>query len=166
MKEKNPLWDKLPVLIGAVIAVLAFVRGNWTLPLLLLVFGVWGLWAALSMGELPRFSLSCIKYGRYQTEKEQRPETEQPLPTDQRAEDANSEMAQMLLRHVNHQVSEQLKAVRPDVRWEWMAKNPTLLALHGGIGRIRLYGIPDYEYADVELETSGKVTCFFLIICT
>ena len=59
----------------------------------------------------------------------------------------------------SHRVSDQLKALYPEVRWEWKTKNPTRLAIYGGIGRIRVYGVPEYEYADVELEQSGTLSC-------
>ena len=69
------------------------------------------------------------------------------------------EIAQALLRHVNYRISAQLHASYPNARWEWKAADPTALAIYGGIGRIRIYGVPDYEYADVELERSGKLSC-------
>ena len=62
MKKKSPLWDGLPHLIVAVIAVLAFVRGNWQLILLAGVFAVWGLWALKTMG----IPVLCRKTGRKQ----------------------------------------------------------------------------------------------------
>lgn len=47
----------------------------------------------------------------------------------------------------------------PNARWEWTAHNPALLAIQGGIGRIRIYGVEDYEYADVELDRQGNLSC-------
>lgn len=40
----SELWSSISILIGAVIAVLALVRGKWEIPLLLAVFALWGLW--------------------------------------------------------------------------------------------------------------------------
>jgi len=68
-------------------------------------------------------------------------------------------VAQTLLRHVNHRISAQLKSAYPDVRWEWIVKNPALLAVQGGIGRIRVYGIPDFDFADVELDQRANLSC-------
>ena len=48
MKHSNsPLWGSVSILIGAVVAILALVRGNWLLPLLIAAFVVWGLWLVL-----------------------------------------------------------------------------------------------------------------------
>lgn len=41
-KQKNLLWGSLPALIVAVIAILAFVRGKWEIPLLVAAFVLWG----------------------------------------------------------------------------------------------------------------------------
>ena len=37
--------------------------------------------------------------------------------------------------------------------------DPALFIAHGGTGRIRVYGIPDYEYADVTLDRQGSLCC-------
>ena len=44
MKSEKSLWSSVSILIGAVIAVLAFVRGDATVWLLLAVFAIWGIW--------------------------------------------------------------------------------------------------------------------------
>ena len=162
MKKKSPLWDGLPHLIVAVIAVLAFVRGNLQLILLAGVFAVWGLWALKTM-DIP---VLRRKAGRKQTvsrgEAETQAQGDATAETKRTAADTDPEVAQALLRHVNHRISFQLKESYPDIRWEWKTKNPVFLAVCGGIGRIRIYGVPDYEYADVELEQSGKLSCHLI----
>lgn len=37
--------------------------------------------------------------------------------------------------------------------------NPILFIVQGGTGRIRIYGVPDYEYADVRLDKNGDLDC-------
>ena len=49
MKQKNSLLGSIGALVGAVIAVLAFVRGAWLTPLLIAVFVVWGLWIIFAL---------------------------------------------------------------------------------------------------------------------
>ena len=49
MKQKNSLLGSIGALVGAVIAVLAFVRGAWLTPLLIAVFSVWGLWIIFAL---------------------------------------------------------------------------------------------------------------------
>lgn len=71
-----------------------------------------------------------------------------------------SEVSLTLLRHINYRISTQLKAQYPNAHWEWKVQNPTLLAIQGGSGRIRVYGIPDFDFADVELEPGGLACSF------
>lgn len=44
MKVYERLWCSVSVLVGAVLAVFAFVPGAWRTGILLLVFAVWGIW--------------------------------------------------------------------------------------------------------------------------
>ena len=135
MKQKKTIGSSIGPLIGVVIAILAFVRGTWQLPLLIGAFAVWGLW------------LLCTQVFPRRTARKQQPG------------DFNQQLAQILLRHVNYRVSDCLKAGYPDARWEWMMRDPALFVAQGGTGRIRVTGIPDYEYADVTVDQSGKLSC-------
>lgn len=164
MNKNNPLWASVSLLIAAVIAVLAFIRGNWMIPLLVAVFAVWGLWVFVALG-LPvlrdrREQRMCERNLR-ELEKAKKAEELREAQAAERSMAAvpGSEMAQTLLRHVNHRVSAQLKVQFPDARWEWKVENPTLLAVQGGIGRIRVYGVPGFDFADVELDPSGCLAC-------
>ena len=157
MKQKNPMWASTSILVAAVLAIVAFVRGDWQIPLLVGAFAIWGLWAFIALG------IPALRIRRYSWEQKRRKlEKESAKKTAETVRNAakfSPEAAQTLLRHVNHRISGQLKALYPEARWEWKTKDPALLAIHGGIGRIRVYGVPDYEYADVELEQSGKLSC-------
>ena len=44
MKNDKALWGSISILVGAVIAILALVRGSLQTWLLLGVFSIWGLW--------------------------------------------------------------------------------------------------------------------------
>ena len=48
-KTSTLLWGSISILIGAVIAVLALVRGKWQLPLLISCFALWGLWLIFAL---------------------------------------------------------------------------------------------------------------------
>ena len=37
--------------------------------------------------------------------------------------------------------------------------DPAQFVAHGGTGRIRVYGVPDYEFADVTVDQNGKLSC-------
>lgn len=152
MKHGNSaLWGSVSILIGAVIAVLALVRGDWEIPLLLAIFALWGLWVVLRL-LLPSWRLNrMFREQARQEQKEQTALTSAGVIT--------PGLAQMLLRHVNYRVSASLKSAYPDAHWEWTMDDPVLFAAQGGTGRIRVYGIPDYDYADVTLEQSGNLSC-------
>ncbi len=154
MKQKNPLWGSISTLIAAVIAILAFVRGKWEIPLLVSVFILWGAWAFFTLllpnlraKRAQRKANSRIERDAWETERN----TLTAVP--------DSELAPILLRHVNHRISAQFKPLYPNIRWEWKVSDPAYLVAHGGIGRIRLYGVPDYDYADVELDRNGHLSC-------
>lgn len=167
MTKNHPLWTSISLLIAAVIAVLAFVRGNWMLLLLFVVFAVWGLWAFVTLG-LPvlrqRHEQRMCERKLHEMEHAKKAEELREAQAVRAAEKATaalpgSEVALTLLRHVNHRISTQLKAQYPNAHWEWKVPNPTLLAIQGGIGRIRVYGIPDFDFADVELDPGGRLAC-------
>ena len=140
MKQKKTIWGSIGLLVGVVIAVLAFVRGAWQFPLLIGAFAVWGVW--LLFAQLLPFQ--CAVQSRKQKNQ---------------AGAVNRQLAQTLLHHVNYRVSACLKAGYPDARWEWMMRDPALFVAQGGTGRIRIYGVTDYEFADVTVDQNGKLSC-------
>lgn len=140
MKQKKTILGSIGLLTGGVIAILALVRGTWQLPLLIGTFAVWGLWLLFAR------LLPFRRTKRIQNQKAQ-------------AGNFNRALAQTLLHHVNYRVSACLKAGYPDARWEWMMRDPTLFVAQGGTGRIRVYGVPEYEFADVTVDQSGKLSC-------
>lgn len=150
MRKNTHVGRSISVLICSMIAILAFVRGPLEVPLLLTVFAVWALWMILP----PLISARMHRYKDEQTQKAQAELLEAGMP--------NMETAQILLRHVNHRISAQLKSVYPEIQWEWREQNPVLLALRGGIGRIRIYGAPDFDFADVELDQNANLKCAFI----
>ena len=139
MKQKKTIGGSIGLLIGVVILILALVRGPWQLPLLIGTFAMWGLWLL--------FALLLPSRRTAWKQKNQ-------------AGNFNRQLAQTLLHHVNYRVSTCLKAGYPNARWEWMMRNPALFVAHGGTGRIRVYGVPDYEFADVTVDQNGKLSCF------
>ena len=140
------IWGSLSLLIGAVIAVLALVRGQWQQWLLLAVITVWVLWLALTV------LLPYAQAKRRRYEISQRTDAPGEVRPD-------GDMGQILLRHVNHRISAYLRSVYPNARWEWREKQPERLILEGGTGRIRVYGVPEYSFADVQLDSQGGLQC-------
>ena len=148
------LMGSISILIGAVIVILALVRGPWQTGLLLAVFALWGNWIVLLLlipymnqakrrreRQLRKLQINSLqKEMERQEQKLQKPTTE-------------LEAKQLLLRHVNHRISAYLHVLYPKATWEWCEKAPAELAIAGGVGRIRLYGVPEYDHGDVHIDT-------------
>ena len=150
----SDLWSSISILIGAVIAVLALVRGKWEIPLLLAVFALWGLWVVVRL-LIPAWRLNRGYRRRVLLRRKERRELAASGTTKQ-------ELAHTLLRHVNYRVSAALRSTFPDAHWEWTMDDPALFAAQGGTGRIRVYGIPDYDYADVTIDQNANLSCTLL----
>lgn len=157
MNEQHPFWNSVSCLVVAVLAIVTFVRSAWELPLLAAAFIVWGAWVLWTQ-ILPTLRLSrrVLANDKLRRTKET---TWSPRPNERTEKNLEEEMACILLRYVNRRISDQLKTLNPNIRWEWEEKDPALLAVRSGIGRIRLYGIPDYRHADVALNPDGTLTC-------
>lgn len=156
MKKENALLSSISILIGAVIAILALVRGNWQMGLLIAVFALWGIWAAIV---LLRPRIQAAKRRKQRQKQRQRLQANgisQPVSFEMpQLKDASTE--QLLLRHVNHRISTALRSTYGDITWEWCEKNPAKLAAQGGTGRIRVYGVSDFDHADVKLDQNAGI---------
>ncbi len=146
MKQKITLGSSISILIGVVIAILALLRGPVQTVLLLVTFALWGLWLMLALLR------PAWRANRTYRSREERAAREQEAFS-------GVNLARLLLCHVNYRVSDYLKSAYPNASWEWTMNDPTLFIARGGTGRIRVYGIPDYEYADVTLDQRGNLDC-------
>lgn len=66
----------------------------------------------------------------------------------------------VLLRHAAYRISNYLQSAYPDAYWEWETPLPERehTVAKGGVIRIRVEGVPDYNKADVEFEPSGRMS--------
>lgn len=163
MKSEKALWGSISILVGAVIAILALIRGTWQIWLLIGVFTLWGLWVVAVLLR-PYMQRAKRRRMREQSVKKRLAEGIAPSQPPGLPTMGAAETERLLLRHVNHRISAYLRAVYPDVRWEWCEKNPEKLVLTGGTGRIRLYGIPDFDHADVSVDRNADIVCNMLKI--
>lgn len=150
---KTPL-GSISILIGLVIAILALVRSNWQTRLLLGVFILWGTWF-LAIWILPHIQKAK------RSKKPGKPpaaNNSSNIPL-QIPETDSASVETLLLCHVNHRISAYLRSAYPDITWEWEEKRPERLALSGGTGRIRVFGIPDFDHADITLDRQANITC-------
>lgn len=161
MKQKKNLWSDVSILIAAVVIISAFLRGSWQFWTLVAVISVWTVWAVyhhlIPFLKEFRDSREAKKVQKhYQEQAEQ-----QKLCSDI---DTFDPIAIVLLRHVNHRISAYLKSSYPDASWDWCEDNPEKLAVHGGTGRIKLSGIPDFDFAEITLNPNAQINCKLLRI--
>ena len=158
MKNDKALWGSISILVGIVIAILALVRGDMQTWLLLGVFSLWGTWIV---------AILLLPYMRQAKRRQQRKYrlnrlyaegSRGPAPKAQEKPEG-APMEHLLLRHVNHRISSYLHSAYPEVTWSWCEKEPERLAIHGGIGRIRVYGVPDFDHADVTVDQKANISC-------
>ena len=149
MKRTNPLWGSISVLIGVVIAILSLLRGTWATAALIAVFSVWGLWLIFTQ-VLPAWKSNRVYQRRVRQSRDQQ---------EAALEGFDNGVGLVLLRHVNHRISEHLRSVYPTAHWEWTMADPARFIAYGGTGRIRVYGVKDYDYADVTLDRQGGLSC-------
>lgn len=157
MKKEKTLVSGISILIGAVVGILALAPKPWQTPLLLTTFLLWGVWCAAL----------CLR-PRIQREKRRRQRQRQQKqlykkgisqPVSFTLPKAGPEPVEhLLLRHVNHRISSYLRCTYADVTWEWCEKHPEKLVSQGGTGRIRVFGIPDFNYADVKLDQNAGIS--------
>lgn len=157
MKNDKALWSSISILIGAVIAILALARGKWQIWLLAGTFILWALWVTA-------FFLHPVmqqKRPRRQRAQQTRRLHAEGIASPQsfQVPEITGDATELLLRHVNHRISAYLRGAYPDVKWEWCEKNPEKLILHGGVGRIRVFGVADFDHADIKLDQNANIRC-------
>ncbi len=161
MKHDKARPGSIGILMGAVIAILALARGSLQTWLLLGVFIIWGLWIMAAF-HLPRMRLAKRRKNRRRQKGKILTVTDTPGNPFQIPEAGNASAESLLLCHVNHRISAYLRSAYPDSTWEWVEKKPERLALLGGTGRIRVFGIPDFDHADVTLDRQANISCSLL----
>lgn len=160
--DRGLLSGSITILIGAVIAIMALVRGPWQVWLLLGVFTLWGLWVVLVL-LLPYMEQAKRRRQRQQRERRLHaeginqstftvPELEEPVPDD------------LLLRYANHRILAYLHSIYSGAYFEWCEKRPAELIRNNGTGRIRLYGVKEFDHADISFSKDATIKCDMLKI--
>lgn len=139
--DRGLLSGSITILIGAVIAIMALVRGPWQIWLLLGVFTLWGLWVVLIL-LLPYMQQAQRRRQRQQRTRQLHAEGIQTrsfeIPD---LDGTNSD--DLLVRHTNHRILAYLRSSYPQATFEWCEKQPEQLIRNGGTGRIRVFGIDE-----------------------
>jgi len=162
MKRKNLFGGGISFLIVVVLVVMAFIRGPEQIWFLAGVFVIWGIYmiaAALLSNKNRIKAKSNQRRLKKQYTRENRRAAELRTNGFHVPEVDNAPVGTVLLRHVNHRISAYLKSAYPDITWEWVSEDPEQLAAKGGTGRIRLFGIPDFNFAEVVFDQRAGINC-------
>ncbi len=161
MMKKKSLWSSVSVLIVAVLAIMAFVRGSAQTWLLAISFTVWAVFAAVIF-LVPFIKARIYHWKARQLHKKcERKNTQQKYTVETGISDTTSTV---LLRHVNFRISAYLQSAYPESTWEWREEFPERIVSLGGTGRIALFGIPDFNFADVTFDQNAGIRCSLLKI--
>ena len=135
MRRKKSLWSGVSILIVAVLAITAFIRGSAQTWLLAIAFTLWSVWACLY------YLIPYIKVELHRREarrirkKCEQQDAKRPSFT---IPEVSDPVNLVLLRHVNYRISAYLQSVYPDATWEWREEFPERIVAKGGTGRIKL----------------------------
>ncbi len=155
--DKGLLSGSITILIGSVIAIMALVRGPWQVWLLLGVFTLWGLWVVLIL---------LMPYMRQAKRRRQRQQRTRKLHAEGMQKTAfeipdlaASDSDNLLVRYANHRIVAYLRSAYPEATFEWCEKRPEQLIRCGGVGRIRVFGVEDFDHADVTFDQNANIKC-------
>ncbi len=151
MKNEKRSSLNVSILLVAVLAILAFIRGPLQIWFLAGAFVLWGLWVMIPM------LIKVQKRSAYRKQKAQA--TAPARPRELQLPDLTEPSESVLLRHVSFRISAYLKSAFPDVTWEWQEKEPEKIIKNGGAARIQLFGVPDYNYANVIFDSKANIGC-------
>ena len=155
MRRFQKLRASASYLIIAVLAATCFTRGVAQIISYGIIFLVWAIYAFILL------LLPVLQRNKYRREvrRVMKKETNAALN-----EECNSKLIYLLLCHVNHRITGYLKSIYPDATWEWQTDKPDRIMADGGTGRIKLYNVEEYNFADVQFDTEANIECSFLKI--
>lgn len=156
MKKKKSLWSGVSILIVVTLAITAFIRGNAQFWLYAISFAVWSAWTVVY------FLIPFIKEERHRTEAQRiRKECEKQYAKKPRfiVPEISDPINLVLLRHANFRISAYLQSIYPEATWEWREEYPERIIAKGGTGRIRLFGVAGFNYADVTFNQNADINC-------
>lgn len=157
MRQEKALQRGLCIFIGLVIAILSLTRGKWQLGLLITAFAFWILHVAVVL--LVPYVRRARRIRQHQKMRKTLQKNNIPQPVSfeiPQLKEPSTE--QLLLMHVNHRISTCLRSTFGSITWEWCTEKPVNLITQGGTGRIKVFGIDDYDHADVKLTKNADIS--------
>ena len=156
MRRKKNLWSGVSMLIVAVLAITAFIRGNAQIWLYAIAFIVWAVWATVY------FLIPYIKEEIHRSEARRirkKCEEQDARKPQFIIPEVSDPLNLVLLRHVNFRISTYLQSAYPEATWEWREEFPERIVAKGGTGRIKLFGVTGFDYADVTFDQNAGISC-------
>lgn len=159
MKKKSSLLNGVSVLVVVICIIATMFKGNIQIWLYGISYVIWIIWAVINFfvpylqTKRQEYEARCI-HKTY--EKNVSKASENSIFN--ASEIANS----ALQKHVNFRISSYLKSVYPDAVWEWCEKFPEQIIANGGTGRIRVFGIQDFNYAEITFNQDADINCSLL----
>ena len=162
MKKKNIFGKSVSCLIVAVLVIVAFIKEPWQVWALGGVFAVWGIYLlANAFLRRKKRNLTTVYRKKLVAQNKKSSNTETNSFT---VPNITDPLGLVMLRHVNCRISSYLKSAYPDVTWEWCSESPERIVAEGGVGRIRLHDVPDFNFADVSFDQLARIDCDMLRI--
>lgn len=128
MRKKKSLWSGVSILIVAVLAITAFIRGDAQVWLLAVAF-----YRMVGMGGrvLPH---PLCQGGTSQIRGEKNPQKVRKAgcrKTEITVPDVSDSVTHVLLHHVNYRISAYLQSVYPEATWQWREEFPERIGSEG-----------------------------------
>jgi len=154
MNKTKFFGKSVSVMVVVIIAITAFTKDPLRLYLLISTFTVWficlvGVWFR-----------SSGKNGKGRTKNQRRVKN----ITGELVEPVYEDMRHLILCHVNHRITAYFSPKYPNFMWKWVTENPEEIAINGGVGRIQIFGVEGYPYAEITLDAQGHMKCALLRI--
>ena len=152
MRRFQKLQSSAVMLILAVLAITCFARGLVQTVLYGAAFLIWGIFSFIN------FIIPIISRSKYRREVKQAMKMEKtPVNTME-----NSKLMYLLLCHVNHRITGYIKSIYPEATWTWRTEKAADIMANGGTGRIELFGVKDYNFADISFDNDANIDCSLL----
>lgn len=149
MNQSNFFKKSFSVFIAVFLIVMAFVKSDNQIWYYSIIFALWIIAIAT------HFLINLIK----KKKEKKNHQNAQSISADTLIIPDSLDVDKVLLCHVNHRISSFLQSVYPEITWDWFSKDPEQHILNGGTARIRLFGMTDFNYADIEFSRVADINC-------
>lgn len=155
MRRFQKLQSSAIVLLVAILAITCFTRGITQIILYGISLLSWCVYAFITQ------VIPMIQRYKYRMEVKQIVKQEENSRVIKK-EELDPKLSYLLLCHVNHRITGYIKSTYPDATWAWISNDPAEIIANGGTGRIELFGVKDYNFADISFDNDANIECTLL----